>query len=142
MFFLSDPLFRCYESQGNRPVMTSVPNFVMPPHASSFLLLRQVEPIGGRLVDVGCGSGALGLLLSDHYHSSFGMDVNPRAVAYLKVTSIPGSALGIPSAEIEAGRLQPGSLLVDDGGGADLLMAYLVANRIREVVPAIVSIVM
>jgi SAM-dependent methyltransferase len=249
MFFLSDPLFRCYESQGNRPVMASVPNFVMPPHASSFLLLREVEPIGGRLVDVGCGSGALGLLLSDHYHSSFGMDVNPRAVAYsqvnslindrdarfrredfrrpredyghvdhvifnaptrslpiasaretgslgaqqivtgfiqsisrilakgglaqllvtvqvpegyasasdvvqewvgsslrvtfdLKVTSIPGSVLGIPSAEIEAGRLQPGSLLVDDEGGADLLMTYLVANRIREVVPTIVSIVM
>lgn len=62
---------------------------VMPPHASTFLLLDNAcRPFGARIVDLGCGSGAVGLLIPDTYQEILGIDIDPRAVAYARLNAL------------------------------------------------------
>jgi SAM-dependent methyltransferase len=59
------------------------PDFVAGPSAASFTLGRHVRrPAGGRLLDLGCGPGTLGLLLGAARTPVVGIDVNPRALDY------------------------------------------------------------
>ncbi len=85
MYLLSDPLFAT--GADGRPSMCDVPDSVMPPHASTFLLLHAAERTGGRLLDLGTGCGALALVLGEAYASVTGVDVNPRAVAYARLNA-------------------------------------------------------
>jgi SAM-dependent methyltransferase len=250
MYFLSDPLFNCFSraEEQQELIMSELAGFVMPPHASTFLLLDNIEDTRGRLIDVGCGSGVLSLGLRDRQDKVTGIDSNPRAIAYsrlnsllngkdvnfrlgdfregydergyfdqlifngptksthktctretgalsaeeivigiaqsaatvlrpggtaqvlvivevhesydsatdiirewlrkrpevrsFRVTEVPVSTLGIPSQAIMRGRLQPGCLLADDQEDGNLLMEYLREQGIREVMPAVVSMVM
>ncbi|MFC4908299.1 methyltransferase [Actinomadura gamaensis] len=85
MYFLSDPLFR---TANGAITMTTRRDLVMPPHASSLLLLENVAAMKGRLLDIGCGSGFLALSLADRYDSVIGVDINPRAVAYSRANAV------------------------------------------------------
>lgn len=84
LYFLSDPLFR---TRRGVTTMSRWDGLVMPPHASSLLLLDSVKPVGGRLLDVGCGSGFLAVALTDRYDSAVGVDVNPRAVGFSRANA-------------------------------------------------------
>jgi hypothetical protein len=88
MYFLSDMLFTCPVSHGNRPVMHTGENLVMPPHATSLLLLGEIEPRDGRLLDIGTGSGILGITLSRHYAGTTGIDIDPRAVRFATMNAL------------------------------------------------------
>ncbi|GAA0229596.1 hypothetical protein GCM10009527_027610 [Actinomadura nitritigenes] len=91
MYFLSDPLFSCV---GERPVMNLNPDLVMPPHASSLVMRREVSGRGGRLLDVGTGSGFLALTMAADHESVTGIDINPRAVLFAKVNALVNGRAG------------------------------------------------
>ena len=59
-------------------------DFVVGPGPATRLLAKHVRPVrrGGRLLDLGCGTGALGLVLGGVAIDVLGVDVNPRAVAF------------------------------------------------------------
>jgi hypothetical protein len=63
--------------------------FVMPVHASSFELLDHIAVDAGcrAILDIGCGSGALALLLAHRYERVSGVDINERAVAFSRVNA-------------------------------------------------------
>ncbi len=79
-WFLSDQLFRSPGPQ--ELVAVSGDDLVMPPHASSLLLLDTLEGLDGSVLDVGCGTGFLALHAGRRGHRSAGLDLNPRCVAY------------------------------------------------------------
>jgi SAM-dependent methyltransferase len=87
LHILSDPLFTCHDSPDGRPVTSTEPDPVMPPHVSTFLLLDHLRPRTGRLLDLGCGSGILGLALAPEYTAVAGVDVLPRAAAFSRANA-------------------------------------------------------
>jgi SAM-dependent methyltransferase len=59
-------------------------DFVVGPGPASFTLARAVRPpAGGRVLDLGCGSGIQGLLLGRRV-DVLGLDLNPRAVSFTR----------------------------------------------------------
>lgn len=59
------------------------PDWVMSPGPASFTLARHVRPHGGgRVLDLGSGSGIQGLLLGGPRTEVLAVDVNPRALAF------------------------------------------------------------
>ncbi|MET9290351.1 50S ribosomal protein L11 methyltransferase [Streptomyces sp. NPDC003077] len=91
-YYLSDQLFECRAEFDGYPVMAKKAEGafdpVMPPHASTLLLLQNTAPRGKRLLDVGTGSGVLALHRSDRYASVAGIDIDPRAVAYARLNAL------------------------------------------------------
>jgi SAM-dependent methyltransferase len=60
-------------------------DFVVGPGPSSLLLARHVPPRrGGRLLDLGSGSGVQGLIRGDRSTHVTAIDINPRAVAFTR----------------------------------------------------------
>jgi SAM-dependent methyltransferase len=95
MYFLSDSLFSCAGDEGNIPIASEISGFVMPPHATSLLFFEHIARTNGRLLDVGCGSGVLGMALFRNHTSITGIDINPRAVAYAQINaSLNGLDIG------------------------------------------------
>ncbi|MEO3788487.1 methyltransferase [Actinocorallia sp. B10E7] len=86
LLLLSDPVFRCRTASGGKPAMVPDPDPVMPPHGSTLLLHRHLQPHGRRLLDLGCGSGALGLISQAAEVS--GVDVLPRAAAFSNLNAV------------------------------------------------------
>lgn len=104
LYLLSDPLFRTGTSAVPDLWMCDRRGMVMPPHASTFSLVKRAEIVGGDLLDVGSGCGLLGLVLEDRYRSVTCVDVNPRAVAYSQVNSlVNGRTAQVVQADIMAG---------------------------------------
>ncbi|MFC9678289.1 methyltransferase [Streptomyces sp. NPDC056948] len=91
-YYLSDRLFECRAESDGYPVMAKKAEGdfdpVMPPHASTLLLLQNTAPRGNRLLDVGTGCGVLALHRSDRHASVAGMDIDPRAVAYARLNAL------------------------------------------------------
>ncbi|MGH8875840.1 MAG: methyltransferase [Stackebrandtia sp.] len=78
--FLSD---RIFTSAGQHQVTKSdAINLCMPPHASSLLTLDGVSQPGSRLLDVGCGSGFIGLVAQAGDGRLSGIDLNRRCIDF------------------------------------------------------------
>lgn len=84
-YLLSDQLF-VLDDEGIR----FAEQRVMPPHASSVLLRRQCRQLraGESLLDLGCGSGYLGLELTADGGYVLGVDIDPRAVEFSRVNAV------------------------------------------------------
>jgi SAM-dependent methyltransferase len=85
---------------------------VMPPHASSLLLLRQCLPMraGQSLLDLGCGSGYLGLELTARGGYVLGVDIDPRAVAFSRANAVLNERHADYAAGLDsAGGYRPGT---------------------------------
>ncbi|HEX5589915.1 MAG TPA: class I SAM-dependent methyltransferase, partial [Candidatus Limnocylindrales bacterium] len=64
------------------------PDFVVGPGPASFTLARHVRPHpGGRLLDLGSGSGIQGLLLAGPGDDVVAIDISPRAVAFTRLNA-------------------------------------------------------
>jgi SAM-dependent methyltransferase len=50
--------------------------------------MRHVSPRGGRLLDIGTGSGVLALHQAHRYASVAGVDIDPRAVCYARANAL------------------------------------------------------
>ncbi|MEU6551299.1 50S ribosomal protein L11 methyltransferase [Streptomyces sp. NPDC046915] len=91
-YYLSDRLFECPAESGGYPVMAKKLQGpfdpVMPPHASTLRFMRHITPRGGRLLDIGTGSGVLALGRAHRYASVTGVDIDPRAVAYARLNAL------------------------------------------------------
>ncbi|GAA2117690.1 hypothetical protein GCM10009727_00170 [Actinomadura napierensis] len=74
--------------------MNLSPDLVMPPHASSLVMRQEVSGRGGRLLDVGTGSGFLALTMAPDHESVTGIDVNPRAVFFAKANALVNGRAG------------------------------------------------
>jgi len=99
---------------------------VMPPHASTFLLLDNAcRPFGFRIVDLGCGSGAVGLLISDTVQEILGIDIDRRAVAYARLNA----ALNRIAAEYRVGDARSPATV---RAGADRLLFNSPSGPARE----------
>lgn len=84
-YFLSDRLFE----QGADGRVSVERELVMPMHASSCELYATLTPHPGEdsLIDIGCGSGCLALLLAPRFRRVVGLDVDPRAVAFSRLNA-------------------------------------------------------
>ncbi|HYE08309.1 MAG TPA: class I SAM-dependent methyltransferase [Planctomycetota bacterium] len=88
--------------------------------------LRALAPSARRVVDIGCGSGAGGLALSATSRSIVLADVNPRALAYARVTA---ELAGVAAELVES------DVLDGVAGAFDLVVAnppYLVDGAARR----------
>ncbi|MDQ1005775.1 SAM-dependent methyltransferase [Streptomyces sp. V4I23] len=110
--FLSDLLFT---SEGPQ-LVTRNPraDAVMPPHAATFQVLRQMERPGEAFLDVGCAGGFFALMLEEECDRVAGIDINPRAVAYAEANAaLNGSAATFTTADIASFSPPEGSLFSD-----------------------------
>ncbi|GAA2083773.1 hypothetical protein GCM10009801_44440 [Streptomyces albiaxialis] len=90
-YYLSDPLFACRAVSHGYPAMAGYTaeglDPVMPPHASTLRLAAHRGEHGGRLLDVGTGSGVLALDRAHRYEAVAGVDIDPRAVGYARLNA-------------------------------------------------------
>jgi SAM-dependent methyltransferase len=84
--FLADRLF---ENRSGAITVSLPEDMCMPPHASSFELLRAIRPGpgGSAVLDVGCGSGCLSLPLARAGDLVTGIDISRRAVAFARANA-------------------------------------------------------
>jgi SAM-dependent methyltransferase len=75
--FLSDPLF---EHRDGMLAFYANDDLAMPPHYSSLALLARCRGSGRALLDVGCGSGCLSVLLADRFPDVTAIDIGERSV--------------------------------------------------------------
>lgn len=86
-YFLSDQLFTI-TSEGEI-VFSRLFDNVMPPRASTFSLLSHAGRLtGGHLLDVGCGSGILGILLAKRHRLVTALDLNERSIAFTRANAV------------------------------------------------------
>jgi SAM-dependent methyltransferase len=107
-WFLSDQLFLTLGPQ--RVVQAPGDDLVMPPHASSLLVLDGMRELEGSVLDAGCGSGFLALNAGPKTGRVAGFDLNPRCVAF----AAANSALNSADAAFTVGDLADFSLPLDD----------------------------
>ncbi|MQA25139.1 MAG: methyltransferase [Micromonosporaceae bacterium] len=85
-YFLSDQIF---VNEGPGKPLVFAADSVMPPHASTFACLDGFAPDeGGDLVDLGCGSGALGVMWRKSEGRVLGIDIVDRAVAFSRLNAV------------------------------------------------------
>jgi methylase of polypeptide subunit release factors len=78
---------------------------VLPPGETTAILYRAAKPLchpDARVLDLGCGSGTLALLLASHARACIGTDVNPRA---LRLARLNANVNGIDNTEFRLGDL-------------------------------------
>ncbi|RAG87120.1 hypothetical protein DN069_03120 [Streptacidiphilus pinicola] len=85
-WFLADRLFHSPAPQ--QLVAATERDLVMPPHASSLLVLDTLQALRGSVLDVGCGTGFLALNTGAGTDRSAGLDLNPRCVAYATANAV------------------------------------------------------
>ncbi len=85
LYFLADQIFT-HHPDGRFEFAKHV---VMPAHASTFLLLDNIPKRDwSDLIDLGCGSGALGLIARSEQARLLGIDIDPRAVLYSRLNAM------------------------------------------------------
>jgi len=77
---------------------------VLPPGETAAILFRAARQFGHvrAALDLGCGSGALGLLLSARADRVMGTDINPRAIELSRLNAVVN---GIANADFREGSL-------------------------------------
>lgn len=85
-FYLADRLF---ENSSGRITVGCLDTACMPPHASSFEIMRAIGPVRSDSVvlDVGCGSGFLSVPLARAAGHLTGIDINERAAAFARANA-------------------------------------------------------
>jgi len=114
--------------------------------------LRTLDVRGRHLVDVGAGSGAGGIVLSDRVQSIVLGDINPRAIAFARVNvELAGVAAEVVHSDVLAGIDGPLDLIVAnppymaddlkrayrDGGGqmGELLSVRIACEAVERLAP-------
>lgn len=98
---LSAQTFQGKVFHADLPENRHAPDFVLPIGPSARLMAHMIirRPVESAL-DLGCGCGILGILVSDHTHSVTATDINPRA---LELTRINAQLNGVTNVETLSG---------------------------------------
>lgn len=85
--YLADRLF---ENRSGRVTVARLEAACMPPHASSFEIMKVIGPVrgGSSVLDVGCGSGFQSMPLSRSADLVTGIDISDRAVAFARANAM------------------------------------------------------
>jgi SAM-dependent methyltransferase len=89
LFFLSDRMLD--RTASSLSLTQSATDHVDPPNYSALALRRRVVETwpngGGRLLDIGCGTGFHGLLMAKQFADVDGIDITPRCLAFSTVNA-------------------------------------------------------